>query len=417
MLYNIFMINPLTWLSRRRFPYKPLITVEISRSALIHNLSEFQKIAPQNRVAPVLKSNAYGHGLLEVAGILEAHRNSKIPTAFKIPRSSADRLGTPPFSKGDFPTGIPFFVVDSYFEAVQLKANSIKTPLLIIGYTRPETILNSRLKNVSYTIGSLDSLKEIKSTAHPITIHLKIDTGMRRQGLLPSEIIEAIQILIENPLIRLDGICSHLCDSNNSDSTFTEHQIKLWNETVAKFRDKFRDIKYFHLSATDGHRYSGKIDANLSRLGLGLYGIADEFMPKLNLKPVMEMKTIITGIKVLKRGESIGYGNTFKTETDSKVATIPVGYYEGIDRRLSNIGFVSVGDSNIPCRIVGRVSMNITCIDISNVPDAKIGMAVKVISNNSEAENSIKSTAKKCQTILYEIVVHVPAHLKRIVID
>lgn len=383
------MTNPLTWLSRRRYRYEPLIRVEISRSRLLHNLNEFRKLAPHHAVAPVLKSNAYGHGLFEVARILEHE------------------------------TVIPFFVVDSYFEALALRSDGIRKPILIVGYTRPETMESGRLGNVAYTIGSLEALQAIENIEGPIAIHLKIDTGMRRQGILPEEIDRAIELIAENTYIKLTGLISHLSDADNPDPSFTEAQVNVWNRVVHKFSSVFASLKYIHLSATDGHRYSGSINANVSRLGLGLYGLLDgaTFNPPLDLGPVMRMSTIVTGVKDLKRDESIGYGATYKAVRDMKVATIPVGYYEGLDRRLSSVGTVGVTAEEIPCRIVGRISMNIASIDVTHVENVRIGTPVVVVSNDPHHENSLVRMAAACGTIPYELAVHVPAHLKRVIVD
>ncbi len=396
------MSNPFTWLSRRRFPYEPLITVELSKTRLIHNLQEFKKIAPHHSVAPVLKSNAYGHGLREIAHILENYRR------------------TDPGARNENGTGtIPFFVVDSYFEALSLRSDGIHTPLLIIGYTRAETILHSHLERVAFTVTSLEMLQQLENTENKIIVHLKIDTGMRRQGILPEEIQHALDLIADNPLIKLEGICSHLFDSDNADPSHTEGQIHSWNALVQHIRTEFPLIKYIHLSNTDGHRYTTDIDANVSRLGLGLYGMSDDsdFAEKHDLRPVLEMKTSISSIKKIKRDDTVGYSATFKAASDMTIATIPAGYFEGIDRRLSNNGVILVGAERTSCPIAGRVSMNITTIDISRTTDAHIGTPVLVISNTPADENSIRSIAKKCGTISHEIAVHIPLHLKRVVVE
>jgi alanine racemase len=378
----------LTWLSKRRYPYEPLIQVIISKDRLLHNLNEFQRLAPQGQIAPVLKSNAYGHGLLEVATVLEHSKAS-----------------------------IPFFIVDSYFEAVALRSNGIKTPLLIIGYSRPETLCNSPLKDAAFTVTSLESLRDIATCERKIRIHLKLDTGMRRQGLLASEIESAIQILKANPSIILEGICSHLSDADNSDPVFTQKQITDWGAAVKQIAQHFSSLKYRHLSATDGHTLQPEIDANVSRLGIGLYGITGNHNLKqtLNLKPALEMKTIITGIKHIKEGEVVGYGKTFTADKDMTIATIPVGYYEGLDRRLSNRGIILAGSERRPCKILGRVSMNITTIDITGM-QVEINTPVVVISKNTKDPNSIIEIAQTIDTISYEVAVKIPAHLKRVVV-
>jgi alanine racemase len=405
------MKDLLTKLSRRRFPYEPLITIEISRSRLIHNLNEFRKLtpirqpveefAPGGAVAPVLKSNAYGHGLLEVAQALK-HED------------------------------VSFFVVDSYFEAIALRSGGFKPALLIIGYTRPETIARSRLKNVAFTITGMETLEKLpKENRRAMHIHLKIDTGMRRQGIMPEEIDHAIEIIKGNNSIILEGLCSHLCDADDADESFTESQIHVWNRAAKKFRDTFPSLRYWHLAATDGHYFGHDIDANVSRLGIGLYGLSENSVltAKLDLQPVLEMKTIVTGVKQLKEGETVGYDRTFKATTNMTIATVPVGYFEGVDRRLSSgpdaskIGQIQVGPNRTPCPIVGRVSMNITSVDISKVAGhgdtvgIKIGDTAVVISNNAADPNSIVSMAQKCRTISYEIAVKIPEHLKRVVVE
>ena len=365
---------------------------------------------PGNQIAPVLKSNAYGHGLFEVARILEHSDHN-----------------------------IPFFVVDSYFEAVALRAEGFQTPLVIMGYTRPSIIAHSSLKNTAFTITSMEVLRRFSAEkpqapegydeevhgkyhiphSHRIRIHLKIDTGMRRQGILPDEINEAESIIKGNECLVLEGICTHFCDSDDPDESFTEGQIGLWNRIVKQFRSSFPHLKYTHASATDGLRFSEDIEANVGRLGIGLYGLSDNAAlgARLKLQPVLSMKTILTGVKHLKAGETIGYGNTYEAVGDMVISTIPVGYFEGLDRRMSSNGFVQVGTDNVPCEILGRVSMNISSIDVTKVKDPIIGTSVTVISYKADDSNSIQTIAKLCGTIPYEVAVKIPAHLKRVVVD
>lgn len=354
-----------------------LIKITISKSSLLHNLSEFKKLNPQNTIAPVLKGNAYGHGLVEVASIVKDQSE--------------------------------LLIVDSYFEAKKLRENNIKNHLLVIGYVRPENMNCRKLRNISYTITSLEMLKSIESATK---IHLKIDTGMHRQGILPSEISEAFEYIKNNKSIALEGICSHFADADNADTAFTEKQIALWNTIVENAQKTFPTIKYTHISNTFGHTFSDKITASTSRLGIGLYGLVN--IKGLDLKPVLEMKTIITGIKKIKKEDSVGYGVTFTANKDMIIATIPLGYYEGLDRNLSNKGFVKV--QNTMCPIVGRISMNITIVDISALSNAKIGDEVLVISSYKKDLNSIESMAKIAAKINYEISVKIPSDIRRIVV-
>lgn len=378
----------LTWLSKKRFPYEPLITVNISKNRLLNNFREFQRHAPEGQVAPILKANAYGHGLYLIASTIEKE------------------------------IGCPFFGVDSYFEAVALRSQGIKTPILIIAYTRPETIKKSGLKNTAFAMTTLQTLEAIADTEKETHIQIKIDTGMHRQGLYPEELKTAMEIIHKNSNIILDGVYTHFSSADENEA-YTTEQISKWNKIVKETRSIFPHIKYFHASNTDGFKYSEKIEANVSRLGIGLYGITqnDFLRQKLNLQPVMEIKTILSGIKKIKAGDSVGYGNTFKAPKDMIIGTVPIGYSEGLDRRLSNRGEVLVGSEKTICPIVGRVSMNMITIDLSNVKEPKVGMAVVVMSNRKEDRNSINGMANSCDTITYEIAAKIPAHLKRILVD
>ncbi|HEY4478447.1 MAG TPA: alanine racemase [Candidatus Paceibacterota bacterium] len=363
---------------RKKDDIPSLININISKSALLYNLNQFRKAVGDRDVAPVLKGNAYSHGLREIVNILKDEK-------------------------------VPFFIIDSYFEAKVIRNEGIKTPLLIVGYVIPENINNSKLKNIIYTIGSIDTLKSINRETR---IHIKIDTGMHRQGIALEDIDDAIKIIKENKKIKLEGICSHLADADNTDSAYTKDQIRKWNSAVEIWKEAFPDLQYFHISASVGINYR-EAKANLIRLGIGLYGLIE--IDGVETKPILEMKTIISSIKKIKKGECIGYGCTFSAIEDMTIATIPMGYYEGIDRRLSNTGEVKIG--NIFCPIVGRVSMNIATIDISRIVNAKIGDEVIVISKNRKDKNSIENIAKICETIPYEISVYIAQHLKRNVVE
>jgi len=359
----------------------------ISKGNLIHNLEEFKKISPKDGVAPVLKSNAYGHGLIQVARILDNEQT-------------------------------PFLVVDSYFEALTLRTEKIKSPILIIGYTLSENIHNNNLKNVAFTITSPDQLRELSANLKKTGVfHLKIDTGMNRQGVRIEDTDESVRLIKSNKNIILEGICSHFADASNLDTTFTKKQIGGWNLTVKKFCAEFPNLKYKHLSATGGHPFSQEIDANVSRLGLGLYGIAPgpRLAGLLDLKPVLAMKSLVSGIKEVKAGESVGYDLLYKAEKNIKVATIPAGYYENVDKRLTNKGILKI--KGIDCPIVGRVSMNITTVDVGAVPDLKLNDEVLIVSNKSEDKNSVENIAKICGTSTYEILIHFPRQIRRTVID
>lgn len=382
--YNAIMslIQRLKELKKLWDPYRPLIEVLIYQDSLLHNLAQYQNSFPKLQFAPVLKSNAYGHGLLEVARILE-------------------------------PKKLPFFMADSLFEARSLKSQGIKTPLLILGYVTAQNINSQKLNNISFGILSLDQLRLInRNLIKKTSFHLKIDTGMRRQGLLETDLPEAIRLIKSNDKIVLEGLCSHLAEADAA-SQFNQKQISLWNRTVKTFRKEFPKIKYFHLTNSAGADLYADADVNTGRLGLGLYGYNLSPRINLNLKPALEMRSLITTLRQLKKGEAIGYNLTFSAKSDILAATVPVGYTEGLDRRLSGVGALLIEQTR--CPILGRVSMNMCSVDVTQIKNPHLEQPVTVISKNPRDPNSVENLARLCNTIPYEILVKIPSYLKRTV--
>ena len=205
--------------------YQPLIEVRIFRDNIIHNLKACQTAYPKFLFAPVLKSNAYGHGLAEVAEILDDQR-------------------------------LPFFMADSLFEARSLRHAGIKTAILVLGFTTAENIGQNKLKNVAFGITGLEQLRKLDvALKRQTSLHLKIDTGMRRQGIMPEELDEALGIIKKNKLMLLEGVCSHLADADGEGAKFTNGQISLWNKLIAETEKQFGAIKFKHLANTAGAHF------------------------------------------------------------------------------------------------------------------------------------------------------------------
>ncbi len=364
------------------YNYESLIVVKIDKRALHDNYRMIKKtVGDKLKVTPVLKSNAYGHGLVEVAKIMSKEEPE-------------------------------FLVVDTYYEAMVIRNEGVDNKIFIIGFSHINNVLENRLNNVSFVITDLSWLEMLaKNLSHPANFHLKIDTGMNRQGIEMEDLQKAIDLIKSNKNIVLEGVCSHLACADEADQNFTKRQIKKWNSVVEKIKGEFSDLKYGHLGASSSVFYNKKIEANVMRLGLDLYGINADEKINLDLQPVMQVETIITSIREVKKGERIGYSGSFEVNRNIKVATIPFGYFEGMDRRLSNKGYVKI--NGVFCPIVGRVSMNISSIDISEVEEVKVGDKVVVISANRNDKNSIENIAKICETIPYEIMVHVERMLRR----
>lgn len=351
--------------------YQPLNTIEISKKNLLNNYRYLSSINRKLKIAPVLKSNAYGHGLIPVAKVL-AQKNP------------------------------PFFCVDSLYEAYELSKNGITTQILIMGFIDPTSLKTKKLPYsfAVYGRGQIDALSKYQPQAK---IHIFVDTGMHREGILPEELPEFLEYINKTSL-EIEGIMSHFGESENSKNPLTIQQISKFEQTIKSFHPK-----WIHISNSGGILNNLGI-GNIGRAGIALYGISPITLD-LKLKPVLKLKTHIAQVKNLKKGESVGYNFTYKAKRELKIAILPIGYNDGVNRRLSNKGFVTV--RGVDCKIIGRISMNITTINITNIKNAKVGDEVIIFSNNNQAKNSIENTAKLCGSIPYELLVGLAPSTKR----
>ena len=365
-----------------------LIKIGISRENLLHNLNAYRSAHPDQEFVPVLKSNAYGHGLILVAKLLDREP-------------------------------IAFFMVDSLFEARRLKDAGIRSRVLVMGYVRPEDIARNRLRGVDFAIVDIEQARELARTLRtPKRIHVKIDTGMHRHGILPEQMTDVIAVLRSNVNVQVVGLCSHFADADTAHSVHAAKQVERWKSASEVLVEAFPAIRYRHLAATKGVRFAKDAGTNVARLGIGLYGFDTAPGEGARLRPVLEMRTIVSSARTIPAGESVGYNATFTASEPMTLATIPAGYYEGIDRRLSGKGSVII--KGVRCPIVGRISMNMTSVDASLVPDVSPGDEVAVISRNPEDSNSIPEMVKLVNTDDYQeseyvMLAHLSPQLRRVV--
>lgn len=353
-------------------PYFPLNTIEISRKRLISNYKNLTSIKRLIKVAPVLKSNAYGHGIIEVATILD----------------SLDP---------------PFFCVDSLYEAYQLLNSKIRTPILIMGYVSPENLSIKKLP-FSYSVFDLIQFRKILKYQPQAKAHLFIDTGMNREGIRIDELEIFLKKLSEKEKNNIEGIMSHLGQADNISNPETKKQINSFKIGINLLKKYSINPKYVHLGNSEA-LLNKKLElssfSNVVRVGLALYDSS------------LRLKTHIIQIKKIKKNEKVGYDFTYQAKVDGIIAVLPIGYNDGIDRRLSNIGVVKIKDSY--CPIIGRVSMNLMVVDVSLIKNVRVGDEVIIYSN--DGKNSIINSAKKIEAIPYELLVHLDRSIKRKVIS
>lgn len=372
--------------------YQNLNLLKISSSALKNNYSYFQSLHPNQKICPVLKSNAYGHGLKLVGKFLD----KKIHP--------------------------PFVCVDSLYEAYQLQKARVKTPILIIGYTFPKNFKIRKKLPFSFPVYDQETLSTLVKYQPHAPIHLKIDSGMNRLGLQEKNIPSFIEILKKYPQANIQGIYTHLSQSDNpTKNSFTKKQLKTFKSILNQFKAAGFGFLYKHISATAGTSIVNDPEFNLVRIGLGFYGLspfvlnsAPDQSLKKHLKPALEFATHIVQIKDLKKGDRVSYSGTFTAQKNLKTAILPVGYNDGLDRRLSNKGVVTI--KNTPCPVLGKVCMNLTIVDISNVKKPHLGQKVTIYSSNPNHKNSIQNSANLAQTIPYVFLTSLHPTTKRILV-
>ena len=369
-------------------PSKHLLRIEINAESLKYNVGRFRTLYPHHYLAAVLKSNAYGHGLKEVGRFLDKRKE------------------------------VECFVVDSIVEAQTLRDVGTHKPIIILGYV-PRTALKSlrKIKKVIFVVNSVEQAELLQVVINfRLQVHLKIDTGMNRQGISANELDHVINILKSNKNISITGMMSHLADADGPSGVATQEQIRKWKIALQTYKKLITDNRHhiFHFAATAGARYLSTAESNLIRAGIGLYGFDTTQDKQLKVKPVLSFKAKIVNLKEIKAGGKIGYNFTFTAPKDMKIAVIPCGYYEGIPRTLSNKGFFYYKDTPLP--ILGRVSMNLTVVDVTDVGEPlHLEDEVEVYSSNPEKMNSVDNVAKICDTIPYEILVRLAPVIRRVI--
>ncbi len=338
----------------------------------------------------VVKSNAYGHFLIDFA-----HEAVSL---------GADMLG-----------------VDSIVEAVALRKQGIKIPILVLGFTIPQNIDLATKHDITLTVSSLFSLKKIISGKQKglIKVHIKVDTGMHRQGFFSSQ-ADAVVKLIEKreKKISIDGVYTHFAEAKNpAFPTSTMKQLSEFDKWKEIFSRTFPKIIY-HAAASAGMLLYPKSHLDMVRVGIAIYGLwpskeVEGALSNSNIKllPVLSWKTIISEIKFLDKGDKIGYNFAERLNRKTKVAICPVGYWHGYPLNLSSIGNVLVRGER--AKILGRISMDMMAIDISDIPGAREMDEVVLIGFEGGQEISVQSLAELSDTSSYEFITRINPLIKR----
>lgn len=377
--------------------------IELSRRAYASNIAFLRRcLGERSRLAVVVKANAYGHGLLEIARL--AHEN-----------------------------GVDMFCVHTIEETAALRRAGFHEPILLLGPVpcgRTEEVVQfDDVASVAYDGEHLAALSQAaQAKGRRVDIHLKVETGTNRQGIMPDRLEEALSFLRRSSHLRLAAVYSHFANiEDTTDHTYALAQMARFQEVcdmvaAAGFHDFER-----HIASSAAAILFPETHFDMVRVGLAQYGLwpsKETFLSYRSaygngsehlLHPVLSWKARISQIKDVPAGSFIGYGCTYQTTRQSRLAILPIGYSDGYDRKLSNNGYVLVRGHRAPVR--GRVAMNLTAIDVTDVPEVRLEEEVILIGSSGGQEITADHLAALVGTINYEIVTRIAPHMPRLITE
>ncbi|MBU1703161.1 alanine racemase [Patescibacteria group bacterium] len=373
--------------------------VELSRENTLHNVQTLRGLVGDGRIiCSAVKANAYGHGVKEMSPL--------------ILEGGADWLG-----------------VDSLAEALEIRANGVDAPVYIMGYIELdelETAVKEGFHFVVYNRETFDRLKEItERLGIPALTHLKLETGTNRQGVSDADLPQIIRNYRENVQMKLVGVSTHFANiEDTTDPSYAAGQQEEFNRMISVLKKGGLEPEYKHCANSAATILFPQTYYNFIRPGIANYGLwpsketllsARQMDRVVELKPVLSWKTKVAEVKDVPSGRTISYGCTYKTMRDSKIALILVGYCNGFSRELSSRGhFVLIGGRRAP--ILGRVMMNMTIVDVTDIPGVKPEDEVVLIGRQGDERISAEDVATAQGTINYEVTTQINPMIERRVV-
>lgn len=360
-----------------------------------------ETIGDHVKLCCVVKADAYGHGAVELCRLY--HK-----------------------------LGADFFAVSNLDEALEIRDAGIEEPILILGYTPPDRCRDLAHGAIRQAVYSLDYARrlseECEKSAVEVRIHIKLDTGMSRIGFICQEFprdnnsIEEIKEACSLPHLVTEGIFTHfaVADDGTDGEAFTNQQYGCFIHTVDELEKRGVRFEIRHCSNSGAIMDYPALRLDMVRAGIILYGYApsDKIVSDLHLHPAMRLKTLISHIKTVKAGATVSYGRTFTADRDMRIATVPVGYADGFIRAYAKDGYMFVWDKTKKfgknCKIIGRICMDQTMLDVTDFPEAEIGNVVVVFGNGNDGEPTAEDVARWGDTISYEVLCAVSKRVPRL---
>jgi alanine racemase len=366
---------------------------EISLPALKHNyLTIRNHLSAPAQLMAVVKANAYGHGAVECARALQ--------------EINADWFG-----------------VALVEEGIELRHAGITRPIFLLGGFWRGQADDVIAHDLTAAVYRLDQAEELNARAGAlgriVNFHLKVDTGMGRLGVRLDELAEFARALGRFNKVKLDGVMTHFAAADSATTDYTERQIARYEEAVEILRDLGFDPSWRHLANSAGIHAYPQSHGNLARAGAAMYGLKRDALSlriePFDTRPVMSVHSRIVMLKTVPAGTPLGYGLAFTTARESRIATLPIGYADGLRRLHSNNGRVLLRGHFAP--IVGRVSMDLTIVDVTDVPGVELGDEALLIGERNRLRISAEDLAEQIGTISYEIVTGISARVPRVYVN
>lgn len=357
-----------TWTAQR------VTWAEVDLDALAANVRALKAwVGPRVELIAVVKANAYGHGAIPVARAALA--------------AGASRLA-----------------VHRLEEGIALREAGIQAPILLLGYVplaAAEAVVRYRLTPTVITKAFVEAVAAHTPTPHPI--HIKVDTGMGRYGLLPHEVVDFVRGIASIPRIVMEGIYTHFATADEADTAYVERQFRTFRDVLAALAQAGYTFPLRHACNSAATLRFREAHLDAVRPGIALYGMAPsaEWPSPIPLQPVLTLKSRVARVRTLPPGSSIGYGRTFVTPRESRVALVPVGYGDGYHRLISNRGWVLIRGRRAPIR--GRVSMDQIVVDVSDHPEVSLEDEVVLVGRQGAERITAEQVAEWAQTINYEV--------------
>jgi alanine racemase len=371
---------------------------EINLKAFKHNLQNLKTIlTPETGIMAVVKADAYGHGAL--------------PCAKAAVESGVDYLGAGVIEEG-----------------IDLRKNGITNPILILGSIFPDEtpdLVHHNLSTILCTSQLAQSLsKEAEKQGKSVNVHIKVDTGMNRLGVHPENLLELIKEIGSLPGLKIEGLSTHFSSADDEDISITNNQIKLFQKILAEMQEMGVQPPLTHLANTSALFRFPESHSKMVRPGLILYGalpspvlqpVVQDICKKENLEnfqPVMQWKSKIILLKSVLKGQPLSYSRKYFTQRESLIATLPIGYADGLHRDLSNKMEVLITGKRAPQ--VGTICMDMTLIDVTEIPNVKLGDEVVIFGRQGAEEIQVEELAEKGNTIPYELLCNVGKRVPRV---